>query len=161
LRILIDLQSVFDFEEEWQRGVQLVSDGVRRGVQKAVDEGVREAINTRTYKDQTALLTSRIKGWVEISTPGGATGVLGAFTHYASYVNDGTEPHEIHGNPTLTFKGSNGQWVTVNTVERGPIKHPGYRGDGFMSRALHKAERVILREVELSVAQLQQLIAAE
>ncbi len=147
--ITVDIQPVHDLVDEWDRGLALLSDGIRRGVRQGIDEGAREAVNTRRYKDQTGLLTSRIKGWIEISTPGGAIGVLGAFTHYASYVNDGTEPHEIHGNPFLVFKGRNGQWVYARKVN-----HPGTKPDGFMSRAYWKVERVVLREVELSVEEL-------
>jgi hypothetical protein len=149
----VDISDVFLFEEEYERGLIGLSDAIRRAVRLAIDEGVREAINTRRYQDQTGLLTSRISGYVEVSTPGGAAGYLGAFTKYASFVEGGTRPHEIRGNPLLTFKASNGQWVTTHLVH-----HPGTRPDGFVGRGFLKAERVILREVELGVAQLQHLL---
>lgn len=147
--LILDLEPVFQAEAEFERACDKVSDGVRRAVARAVDEGAREGINTRGYQDQTGLLTSRIRGYVEVSTPGGAVGVLGAFTDYASFVTDGTKPHEIHGNPFLTFKARDGRWVTTRMV-----RHPGYRGDRFMTRALLKAERVLLREVEIGVAEM-------
>jgi hypothetical protein len=151
--IYVDLQEVFDFEELAEREMGRLSDGVRRGVQRGIDEGVREAINTRRYQDQTGLLTSMIKGFVEVSTPGGAVGWFGAFTDYASYVEGGTRPHEIHGNPFLTFKGRDGRWVTTRMVN-----HPGTQPDGFMGRAWLKVERVVLREVEISVEQLRRAL---
>ena len=38
------------------------------------------------------------------------------------------------------------------------VKHPGTKPDGFMGRAYHKAERVLLREVEVGLAELQREI---
>jgi hypothetical protein len=150
----VDLQDVFDFEEAYDRALGRLSDATRRGVQKGIDEGVREAINTRRYQDQTGLLTSRIKGLVEVSTPGGASGWFGAFTDYASFVEGGTRPHQIHGNPMLVFKGRDGTWVRTTMVN-----HPGTQADGFMGRAFLKAERVILREVELGVAEMIRILS--
>jgi hypothetical protein len=149
----VDLQEVFDFEELYDREAVRLSDGIRRGVERGIDEAVREAINTRRYQDQTGLLTSMIKGFVEVSTPGGAVGYFGAFTDYASYVEGGTRPHQIHGNPMLVFKGRDGTWVRTTMVN-----HPGTQADGFMGRAFLKAERVILREVEISVEQLRRAL---
>jgi hypothetical protein len=144
------------FEEEYDRALVRLSNAVRRGVARAVDEGAREGMNTRRYQDQTGLLTSMIKGWVEISTPGGAEGMLGAFTEYASYVDAGTAPHKIRGNPWLVFKTSDGRWVRVHEVD-----HPGTKPDGFGGRMYLKAERVILREVELGVAELARMLGLD
>jgi hypothetical protein len=149
----VDISDVFLFEEEYDRGLVHLSDAIRRAVRLAVEEGASEALNTRHYKDQTGLLTSRIKGFVEVSTPGGAVGMLGAYTDYASFVDGGTRPHEIRGNPLLTFKTRDGRWVTTHLVQ-----HPGTKADGFMGRAYLKAERVILREVEVGVARLEQFL---
>src|SRR5687767_7573592 len=141
--LIVDLEPVFQAEMLYERAVNRYDERVRRGVKVAIDEAVLEAINTHNYQDQTGLLTSRIKGYVEVSTPGAAVGFFGAFTDYASFVNDGTRPHEIRGNPFLTFKSRSGEWVTTRLVH-----HPGTKGDGFMSRGYFKAERVLLREVE-------------
>ncbi len=151
--VTIDLTEILEAEKQWDRGLQIMSDGVRRAVKMAVEEGAREGINTRHYQDQTGLLTSRIRGFVEISTPGGAVGVLGAFTHYASYVDAGTRPHEIRGNPWLVFKTKDGQWVRTHLV-----RHPGTKADGFMGRAFLKAERVLLREVEVAAQQFERFM---
>lgn len=151
--ITIELEDVFQAEATYERAVTRFDERVRRGLQTALDEGVREGINTRHYKDQTGLLTSRIKGFVEISTPGAAQGVLGAFTDYASFVDAGTRPHEIHGNPFLTFKAKDGTWVTTRMV-----RHPGTKADGFFGRAVQKTERVLLREVEVAASELQRFL---
>src|ERR1700759_499894 len=100
----LDLEPVFQAELEFERAMIRFDERVRKGVGIAVNEAVKLAAQTHRYEDETGLLTSRIKGFVEISTPGAATWILGAFTDYASFVEGGTRPHEIHGNPFLTFK---------------------------------------------------------
>ncbi len=151
--LMLDLEPIFQAEAEYERAMVRFDERVRRGLQTALDESVREGVNTRHYKDETGLLTSRIKGFVEISTPGAAEGILGAFTDYASFVNSGTLPHEIHGNPFLTFKARDGSWVTTRMVH-----HPGTKPDGFMFRAFLKTEKILLREVEVATAELQRLL---
>lgn len=142
----LDLDEVFQAEDRFEREARRFDERVRAGLEKALRAGVLVGVNSRHYEDQTGLLTSMIKGFVVISTPGRAEGLLGAFTDYASYVNQGTLPHEIHGNPYLTFKAKDGTWVTVTRVF-----HPGTKPDGFMYRAYLEAERVLLREVEAAV----------
>lgn len=141
------------FEEEWERALLKLSDAARKAVASAVDEGPREAINTHKYQDQTGLLTSMTKGFVEISVPGGAIGEIGAYTYYASFVDGGTAPHEIHGNPLLTFKTADGRWVSVAGVH-----HPGTKPDGFAGRMYLKAEAVMIREVEVGIDELQRFL---
>lgn len=153
--LILDLDPVFHAETLYEIAVAKYTDHVKRSVAKAVDEGAREGVQTHGYQDQTGLLTSRIKGFVEVTTANGAQGMLGAFTDYASFVSDGTKPHEIHGNPFLTFKAKDGTWVTARMV-----RHPGYRGDGFMTRALYKSERVLLREVEVGGAEFKRFLEA-
>lgn len=149
IRLVGDFDEVERFEEEWERAVLILGQAAQKAVRDATVEAPREAINTRHYKDQTALLTSMTKGWVEVTVPGGAVGEIGAYTYYASFVDGGTAPHEIHGNPLLTFKGRDGRWVSVAMVH-----HPGTKPDGFMGRAYLKAEAVMIREIEVGVDQL-------
>lgn len=139
-----------EFEQRWDRALLALSSSMHRAVEAAVEEGPREALATRHYHDETGLLTSMTKGYVLARVPGGALGEFGAYTQYASFVNDGTRAHEIHGNPLLTFKSSSGQWVTVAMVH-----HPGTEPDGFMDRGYIKAETVMIREIELGVIEMQ------
>jgi hypothetical protein len=148
--LILDLEPVFQAELQFEQAVNRYDASVRRGVQTATEEGAKLAAQTHRYEDQTGLLTSRIKGFIEISVPGSAVGILGAFTDYASFVEGGTRPHEIHGNPYLTFKAKDGTWVTTTMVH-----HPGTRAYGFMGDAFLKAERILLREVEVAGADLQ------
>lgn len=58
---------------------------------------------------------------VATSTAGnGAVSVLKFNTEYASFQDEGTGPHPIHGNPLLAFDGGFGQTVIVRSVQ-----HPG------------------------------------
>jgi len=153
LQIFPDLQEVFDFEDEWDRALLKLSDAARRAVAAATVESPKEAINTKRFQDQTGLLTSMIKGWVEISVPGGAIGEIGAYTYYASFVDGGTRPHEIRGNPTLTFKTSGGDWVSTHVVH-----HPGTKPTGFGGVLFHTAEGVMIREIEVGVDEMQRFL---
>lgn len=153
LRPITDLQELFDFEDEWDRALLKLSDAARRAVSSATVEAPKEAINTKRFKDQTGLLTSMIKGWVEVSVPGGAIGEIGAYTYYASFVDEGTKPHEIRGNPTLTFKTAGGDWVSTHVVH-----HPGTKPTGFGGVLYHSAEGIMIREIELGIADLQRFL---
>lgn len=153
IRLVGDFDEVELFDEEWQRAILKLGTAAQNAVRAATVEAPLEAINTHRYKDQTGLLTSMTKGFVEITVPGGAIGEIGAYTQYASYVDGGTQPHEIHGNPLLTFKGANGQWVSVRGVH-----HPGTKPDGFGGRMYLRAESVMIREIEIGIDQLQRFL---
>jgi hypothetical protein len=149
--MLVTLEDdIEEFEQRWDRALLALSSSMHRAVEAAVDEGPREALATRHWHDETGLLSSMTKGYVLARVPGGALGEFGAYTSYASFVNDGTRAHEIHGNPFLTFKNAGGQWVTVAMVH-----HPGTQADHFMDRGAIRAEAVMIREIEIGVAEMQ------
>jgi hypothetical protein len=171
----VDLQPLFDLEEEYDRALIKLSDAAREAVRAATVEAPRQAINSKRFQDQTGLLTSMMKGWVEISVPGGAIGEIGAYTYYASYVDGGTKPHEIHatagggfngplregqsrsGRGThsgglLTFK-IGGRWVSTPMVH-----HPGTKAYGMGGVMYHAAERIMIREIEMGVEDMKRLL---
>jgi hypothetical protein len=67
-----------------------------------------------------------------------------ASKNYASHVESGTKPHVIHGNPVLRFQ------VGGQTVVTRKVDHPGTPSLPFMGPAYLKAERALLREVEIA-----------
>lgn len=146
--LVIDLEPIFQAEMEYERAAARLGELPGRAVRAATHEGHLEAINTRRYQDQTGRLTGSIKAVIDVIAPGAASGWIVARQYYASFVDAGTRPHRIEGNPFLTFKARDGSWVTVRAVN-----HPGTKPDGFMGRAYHKAERVLLREVEVGIAE--------
>lgn len=151
--LTMDLEPLFAKEMEFERAVSRFGEVAGKAVKAATHEGHLEAINTRRYQDQTGRLTGSIKAVIDVIAPGGASGWIVARQYYASFVDAGTRPHEIHGNPFLTFKARDGSWVTTRMV-----RHPGTKPDGFGGRAYLKAERVLLREVEVGVAELQRYL---
>lgn len=144
-----------EFRREVDRASRELSDGIRRGVAAACAEGAEEARSTHRFQNRTHALEGSIRGFVEVSTPGGASGVIEAAAQHASFVDGGTPAHEIRPRDpggVLAFQ-AGGRTVFARSVQ-----HPGTRPDGFMGRAYHKAERVLLREVEVAVARAQDVL---
>jgi len=168
---------ITEVEQAWNEALNKVSDGITRGVRMGVDEGVAEAKSRHEFKTGSGELASSIRGHVEVATRGGAVGVIEATAKHASYVEYGTQPHEIRPKVGEGFKGPmrRGQsrrdkydigttrvalrWTTNGTVHFARVvHHPGSRPYAFMGLALQKAERVLLREVEVSVAEAQKIM---
>ena len=138
--LTVDISEVERFEREFQREVNEFDREVGGPrLERALFEGTREAVNTRHYQDRTALLTSMIKGFVEISTPGAAEAVIGAFTDYASYVNrwDANQ-----GGEATMLKATNGEWVVLDIPE------------GFIVRGADKTATVLIEEIDAAAVRL-------
>jgi hypothetical protein len=142
------------FFRDVARAEREISDAVREGVRDAVQEGAQEARTTHQYKDRTGALTASIEGNVLVSTPGAALGEIRARKRYASFVEEGTPPHEIRprSGQALRFN------VGGRTVFARSVNHPGTKADGFMGRAYQKAERVIEARVDLGVARAKKIL---
>lgn len=180
--VRVSVQGEAELERAWSDVSRIVERGVQTGVRQGVLEGAYEARTKHAYEDRTGTLTRSIRGYVETSAPGGAVGVIEATAHYASYVEKGTRPHLIlprdyhwgagryMGAPRSRVTGKRVKNVTMG-VGRGyalrwydlggkpifarKVNHPGSQPKPFMGIALLKAERVIIREVEIAVADAQ------
>lgn len=142
--LAIDLEPIFQAEAAYERAVNSFDELIRnRALPAALKEGERTAVNTRHYEDRTALLTSRIKGFVEISTPGAAEAAFGAFTDYASYVNawDANQ----HGSATM-LKADSGAWVMMDLPE------------GFVVRGADMVAVTLMREIETAATDFQRTL---
>lgn len=148
------VENADSFASFWRnRVVRIVQDGLRHAVDTAAREGAQEAITRHVYHDRTGNLTRSI---------GSITGVSGArddfaaeivaLESYASYVEGGTRAHVIEARRVsmLRFTNQSGE-----TVFRARVNHPGTQAAPFMSFAYFKAERVLVREVELAVSRAQ------
>jgi hypothetical protein len=137
-----------EFRRDVSRAKALISDGLRHGVERACIEGADEARTTHRFANRSGELEGSIRASVQVSTPGAALGIIEALAHHASHVDGGTAPHTIEPRraKALAFQAGG------RTVFAGRVNHPGTKPDGFMGRAYHKAERVIVREVEVAVA---------
>jgi hypothetical protein len=156
---LIFITAKVEGEEElrktWDRVVAEIRVGVSRGVGLAAKEGAAEARARHTFKNRTGDLERSIRhvvvGWQ------GDTYVARVVAgdrkvDYASYVEEGTPPHLIPGNPFLTF-----EWKG-ETVHFRYVNHPGTKPQPFMHLAYQKAERVIYREIEIGVAKAARIL---
>ncbi len=101
----------------------------RKAMQECVKEAERSAKATPLFKDVTGVLRKNISGVVTNYATGDATGELRADTSYARYVENGTRPHLIAGNPNLQFV-----WKGVRVNFR-YVNHPGTEARPFMERA--------------------------
>lgn len=144
LRLEIDVSDVMRAAAEADRQL---SDDVRRSVAKACDEGADEARTIHRWKNRTGQLEGSIRSRVEVSTPGGAEGVIEATAPHASYLEEGTPPHVIEARHADML-----HWVDEGGEHhfRVRVNHPGTSPSPFMGPAAQKAERVVEREVELS-----------
>lgn len=165
-----------DFSEldaAWKEAQAELARGVTRGVERGVTDGAAEARGSHRYTDCTGALTSSIRGYLERSAApgagGAAMGVLEATAKHASFVESGTEPHDIYPKEGHGFTGPlpKGQsrrdkndvgthrvalrWQTGGQTHfASMVHHPGSQPYPFVGPAVQKAERVIEVEVELA-----------
>jgi hypothetical protein len=152
--ITID-DNINEFRREVARAQRVLSDAVRDGVRNAVTEGAEEARRVHVYKDRSGELTGSIRGYVQVSTPGGAVGVIEATAKHASMVEAGTAPHEIRPRSSggaLRFE------VGGQEVFRRVVYHPGTQPHPFMGPAAQKAERVLQRDIEVGIQRASRIL---
>ena len=78
-----DITGLDDLDRDWADACSALSDGAQRGVAMAVAEGAAEARTVHRYRDRTGALTASTVGRVEVSTKGGAEGIIEATKSYA------------------------------------------------------------------------------
>ena len=162
----LDLSGV---QRDWNEALGVLSDGIRRGVKMAIDEGIAEAKSNHEYRDQTGTLTRSMRSRMGTSTRGGAEGYMVALAKHASYVERGTRPHDIRPKEGEGFKGPmrRGQSrrdsrdigthrVALRWTQGGRVRfakvvhHPGSRPYAVLGMGYLKAERVLQREIEIA-----------
>jgi len=166
-----------DIERAWAAAVDELARGVVRGVVRGIPEGVEAALSTGRWKDRSGETRRRTTGTVETTTRNGAAGVIESLVPWASYLDQGTAPHEIRPKEGHGFKGplQRGQSrravddigthrVALRWEDGGQVHfarvvhHPGTAPTGYMGEAYQKAGRVIVREVEVGVARAQAIL---
>lgn len=141
-----------EFEAAWGRVVSEIRVGAVRGAGLAAKEAADHARRNHEWKNRTGDTERGIGhetvGWI------GDTYEARFFSRarHSSYLEEGTPPHLIPGNPFLAF-----EWRGERVFFR-YVNHPGTRPMPFMGPALQKAERVIIREGELAVARAQAVL---
>lgn len=165
---MFDLEGIDELEHSFDVAALGLANGVWRAVEIGAVEGIAYAKGNHRYKDQTGKLTASLHATTSIRTHGGATVDLCADAKYASFVEDGTRPHEIwpkaargsygplrsgqsrgrgKGGGMLAWQHPQGDWHFARMVH-----HPGTKPYGFMGDAYLKCEAVIIREIEVSFA---------
>ena len=145
------------FASLWEkRVVRVIRDGLRKAVNRAAREGASEARQRHQFKNRTGALERSIGSVVDAGSTNGDYGAeIVALESYASLVEGGHRPHEIRARrqAALAFVNRSGQLIF-----RVRVMHPGAKAHPFMSFAYFKAERVLIREVELSIAKAQEAL---
>jgi hypothetical protein len=170
------LEGAEELATRWASVRAAVRAGMRRGVARGVEEGAREARARHLFKNRTGNLEKSIQGRVTGSRAGAPTrrrksvgsesagdfgaveahwGVIESKLPYASYVEDGTRPHVIVPKKArlLHWEEPQGDHHFARRV-----KHPGTRPLPFMAFAYVKCERVMIREIEIGVADAQRIL---
>lgn len=143
----VTIEGMDDLQRDWIEACGVLSDGARRGVAQGVEEGAAQARASHPYRDRTGALTASTRGRVDVSTRGGAEGVIEATAPYASFVESGTEPHEIRARRARAL-----HWVDADGDHFARrVQHPGARQMPFIGPAAQKAERVMVREIEIAI----------
>lgn len=130
---------------DWaSKGAGQALDDLRQGTHDRCPFGVSEDGGTgqpHLLDTEEAIVTAEGEQW---------TGTLAYTAEHASYLDEGSEPHLIEGNPLLSFMW-NGQRVIVHSVQHpGSTIHKGWFSDvtgeddwaNVLSDALDKVEAV-------------------
>lgn len=151
-----EIEGAGELAHDWVNVRAAVRAGMRSGVAHGTREGADEARTKHRFKNRSGRLEQSIKGRVTGSSPDGHRGEIVASEKYASFVENGTRPHEIRpkrAGGVLRFVASDGAVVLTRRV-----MHPGTTALPFMSFAYQKCERVMIREIEIGVASAQRIL---
>ena len=167
-----------EVERDWPEACRALGDGCRAGVEKGVAEGAAEARSVHRWKNITGALEQSIKGVIKRRTQGGTFGEIVATAEHASYLEEGTAAHEIRPKAGFEHKGPmrRGQSrraendigthrvalrFSVGGIMRFArvVHHPGTQASPFLGPGALKAERVILREVEIAEQKAAEIMA--
>lgn len=177
--ITVTIDNESEFRREWHRAELAIGAGTVNGVVLGVKEAAEEALRTRRWRSRTGETERNTSGVVEFTTQGGAVGYFECAVPHASFLADGTKPHDIfpkaiRGTPKSQRKP--GQTVRARddigttrvslrfyneggvAIFRKVVHHPGTKPDAFMANGFLKAERVAVREVEIGVVNAQAVL---
>lgn len=126
-----------------QAGASFVG-GARQALVQTANFAAAHARATPLFKDRTGALRNSVRR-VDVSEWRQKVVSGGGPAPYAVFIEHGTRPHIIVGNPTLTF-----MWKGVRVHFR-YVNHPGTRARPFMHIARDQAENVAGRFVQAGI----------
>ncbi len=142
----IRFEGLDELQRDWSEACRALSDGCRAGVTKGVEEGAAEARAVHRWRNRTGETERGIEGHVEVSTGGGAEGVIVSPAAHSTELEEGTAAHVIRARRAKALR-----WEDASGVHfAGAVQHPGTQASPFMGPAALKAERVMVREIEVS-----------
>ena len=151
------IENLREFEHAWHQATDRLVLGIQRGVEMGCKEGAQEALRSRKWKNRTGAAEQATRGHLEQKFNSGATGVIECRVPYASYLDEGTKPHEIWPKTAICLRwydeGGDAHFAKH-------VNHPGTKGDGFMGKAYEKCERVVIRETYSAIEQMQKTLDA-
>lgn len=147
----VEIEGVEEVRAAWASALGDIAKGLTVGVERGVEDAAAEARASHRYKDRTGVLTGSIRGYLKSGAApvdgGEAVGFLEAKAAYASFVEEGTRPHEI-----LPRRANFLRWEDTDGIHFAKrVQHPGGPSLPFMGPALQRAERIVEVEVELGI----------
>lgn len=144
-----------ELAHDWVNVRAAIRAGMRRGVSMGVKEGASEAKARHRFKNRTGALERSIVGEVTGSSDDEHRGQIAAWRKYASFVEEGTRPHVIlpRNAKLLHWEEPQGDHHFARRVN-----HPGTTALPFMGIAYLRCERVMIREIEIGIAQAQAIL---
>lgn len=148
-----------DLDRAHREVTRRIGTAARNAVLAAGSLGVVEARRSGRFRDHSGNqgLRATIRLTDVVSTPVGTTATLEAQKPYASFVEAGTRPHEIHARdpheqPLHFYWSRAGRWF------RGPVvHHPGTQPMPFMGPAYLKIQAALPAALERELATLEHL----
>jgi hypothetical protein len=163
-----------ELARDWRDAMRIVSDGLAKAVDEGCKAGAAEARERHRYKDRTGALTKSISGQLLNATLGAAMGEMVAAAPYASFVEEGTPPHDIWpkaGEKTMgpLRRGQSRRDKTDIGTHRVALRwesggeyhfarmvhHPGGKPHPFMGPAYQKCERTMYAVLDVNIAKAQ------
>jgi hypothetical protein len=167
-----------DIETAWAAACRELARGCVQAVIHGVADGATAALSTGRWRDRTGETRSKTRGIVETITTNGAAGELHSLVKWASYLEDGTRPHEIRpkagsGEMGPLLPGQSRRAKTDIGTHRVALRwfddggaihfarvvhHPGTQPTGYMNEGFTTCARVMIDEVEAGVANAQHVL---
>lgn len=171
--MLVCSDNAADVLRQLERADRDLREGLADVVEETCEGGAAHARAVGQFKDHTGDLRRGIVGFLFARTANGARGEIASVVPYSSYVEAGTEPHEIRPKEGSTFVGplqqgqSRRKGTDIGThrtalrwFEGGAVRfarvvhHPGSRPYPFMGPAYLKAQQLLRALTERHVARV-------
>lgn len=144
----MDITGVEELEAQALEADNELVSVVAEAVEGALEDGVARARQTHTYQDRSGALTASIGSHLETGGPSGASGVLEATAPYASFVEEGTDAHDIEAPDGGVLAWDDGG----GTRFARRVHHPGTAAKPFLQPAADYAGERVSERIAAGVA---------